>query len=91
MGLWVSCGRIDVNFCALQGRKYDQKTDVWAIGCMLFELCALRKAFDGRNQASIMLKVMRLDHCVLSSLKILPDGTFLDVKPCSARQALSFA
>ncbi|KAK9805089.1 hypothetical protein WJX73_004295 [Symbiochloris irregularis] len=41
-----------------KGRKYDQKTDVWAIGCMLFELCALRKAFDGRNQATIMLKVM---------------------------------
>lgn len=45
--------------CCLQGRKYDAKTDVWAVGCVLYELCALRKAFDATNLAAITVKVMR--------------------------------
>ena len=35
------------------------KTDVWAIGCILYELCSLKKAFDGGNLGAITVKVMR--------------------------------
>lgn len=43
----------------VQGRNYDRKTDIWAIGCVLYELCTLRKAFDASNLAAITVKVMR--------------------------------
>ncbi|KAK9809793.1 hypothetical protein WJX73_006988 [Symbiochloris irregularis] len=42
----------------IKGRKYDAKTDVWAVGCVLYELCALRKAFDASNLAAITVRVM---------------------------------
>ncbi|XP_018326359.1 serine/threonine-protein kinase nekl-2-like [Agrilus planipennis] len=29
------------------GHPYDIKSDVWALGCLLYELCALEKMFDG--------------------------------------------
>ena len=47
------------SICWLQGRSYDGKTDIWAIGCILYELCSLRKAFDAGNLGAITVKVMR--------------------------------
>lgn len=42
-----------------QGRPYGRATDVWALGCILYELCALRRAFDGSNLGAITVKIMR--------------------------------
>jgi serine/threonine protein kinase len=42
-----------------QGQRYDQKSDIWALGCVLFEMCALRKPFDGSNLPAILLSIMR--------------------------------
>ena len=42
-----------------QGQKYDQKSDIWALGCVLYEMCALRKPFDGSNLPAIILSIMR--------------------------------
>lgn len=42
-----------------QGRTYGAATDIWALGCMLFELCTLRKAFEAANIASISTKILR--------------------------------
>lgn len=46
----------------VQGKAYDGKTDVWAIGCVLYEMCALKKAFDASNLGAITVKVMRYAH-----------------------------
>ncbi|XP_017085310.1 serine/threonine-protein kinase Nek2 [Drosophila eugracilis] len=32
----------------VRGRKYDRKSDVWAVGCLVYEMCALRPPFRGR-------------------------------------------
>ncbi|KMZ08654.1 serine/threonine-protein kinase Nek2 [Drosophila simulans] len=32
----------------VKGRKYDRKSDVWAVGCLVYEMCALRPPFRGR-------------------------------------------
>lgn len=29
------------------GKGYDTKADIWGLGCLLYELCTLKKAFDG--------------------------------------------
>lgn len=41
------------------GSKYDAKSDVWALGCVLYELAQLRKPFDGSNMPAIFLSIMR--------------------------------
>ncbi len=30
----------------IKGEAYNQKTDVWALGCILYEMCTNRRAFD---------------------------------------------
>ena len=32
-----------------QGKPYGMKADIWAIGCILYELAILQKPFDGAN------------------------------------------
>ncbi|XP_034117624.1 serine/threonine-protein kinase Nek2 [Drosophila albomicans] len=32
----------------VKGRQYDRKSDVWAVGCLIYELCALHPPFRGR-------------------------------------------
>ena len=32
-----------------QDQPYGAKTDVWAAGCVLYELCTLRRPFEGRS------------------------------------------
>ena len=42
---------------ALRG-QYDKKSDVWALGCVLYELCT-RHAFEGRNMCALVLRIVR--------------------------------
>ena len=42
-----------------EGKNYDSKTDMWSLGCILYEMCTLRKAFDGRNINNILSNIVR--------------------------------
>ncbi|XP_075260849.1 serine/threonine-protein kinase Nek9-like isoform X2 [Convolutriloba macropyga] len=42
----------------MQGLQYDEKSDIWACGCVLFELLTLKKSFDATN-------ALRLAHDVV--------------------------
>lgn len=33
----------------VRGSKYDRKSDVWAVGCLIYEMCSLRPPFDGKE------------------------------------------
>lgn len=37
---------------------YNNKCDVWALGCVLFEICCLRHAFSGRTMTDVRTKVL---------------------------------
>ena len=39
-------------------RPYNSKSDVWALGCLAYELCALRPPFVAANQLALARKIL---------------------------------
>lgn len=33
------------------------RSDIWALGCVLYEMCTLKHAFNARNMNALMMKV----------------------------------
>ncbi|XP_013411835.1 serine/threonine-protein kinase Nek11 [Lingula anatina] len=42
----------------LKHEGYNSKSDVWSIGCILYELCALQHAFEGQSLMGVMYKIV---------------------------------
>jgi eukaryotic-like serine/threonine-protein kinase len=42
----------------LQGRDVDSRADIFAFGCVLYEMLTGKRAFDGSNAASVMAAIM---------------------------------
>ncbi|KAL0233567.1 hypothetical protein PCE1_002082 [Barthelona sp. PCE] len=43
----------------VQGIAYGLKSDVWALGCVLYEMTTLRHAFDARSMNGLIVKIMK--------------------------------
>ena len=42
-----------------EDKPYDKKSDIWALGCILYELCTLKHAFEGRNMCALVLRIVK--------------------------------
>jgi NIMA (never in mitosis gene a)-related kinase len=42
-----------------EGRVYNSKTDIWSLGCILYELCTLRRPFDAGNLNHLIIQIIR--------------------------------
>jgi len=42
-----------------QEKPYNQKSDIWSLGCILYELLTLRHAFDANSMKGLVLKILR--------------------------------
>ena len=43
----------------LEGRDADTRSDLWALGCVLYEMATGKRAFEGSSQASLISAIMR--------------------------------
>ncbi|XP_023687494.2 serine/threonine-protein kinase Nek5 isoform X3 [Paramormyrops kingsleyae] len=42
-----------------ENRPYNNKTDIWSLGCVLYELCSLKHAFEGSSLKQLVLRICR--------------------------------
>ncbi|XP_063039488.1 serine/threonine-protein kinase Nek9 isoform X3 [Engraulis encrasicolus] len=42
-----------------QGVKYNFKSDIWAVGCVLFEMLTLTRTFDATNPLNLCVKIVQ--------------------------------
>lgn len=41
-----------------QEKPYNEKTDIWALGCILYQMCTGKYPFDAANQAALAMKIV---------------------------------
>lgn len=42
-----------------QNKPYSYQSDIWALGCILYELCALKHAFHSENLLGLVYKIVQ--------------------------------
>ena len=52
----------------IQGQPADVRTDIFALGTLLYEMATGRKAFEAQSQASLIAKILEVEPPTLSSL-----------------------
>jgi NIMA (never in mitosis gene a)-related kinase 1/4/5 len=43
-----------------RGDPFNTKTDIWSLGCIIYELCTNRKPFDGLSDENLKSKIINL-------------------------------
>jgi Tol biopolymer transport system component len=55
----------------LEGKEADARSDLWALGCVLYEAAAGQRAFAGESQASLIAAILEREPRPLTELKPL--------------------
>ncbi len=55
-----------------RGEAVDRRADIWAFGCLLFEMLAGRRPFAGKSITDLLAAVVRDEPCVGRVTRILP-------------------
>ncbi|CAH8562257.1 unnamed protein product [Schistosoma margrebowiei] len=50
-----------------ENKPYDHKSDIWALGCVLYEMTTLKHAFEAGNMKNLVLKIIRGTYPPVSS------------------------
>ncbi|EDV29650.1 uncharacterized protein TRIADDRAFT_19228 [Trichoplax adhaerens] len=50
-----------------ESKPYDDKSDIWALGCILHEMASLQKTFEGSNLPALVNKIMKGTFSPISS------------------------
>ena len=50
-----------------QEKPYNQKSDIWSLGCILYEMVTLRHAFDANSMKGLVLKILRGNYPAIPS------------------------
>ena len=41
----------------IHDQKYNENSDIWSLGCIIYELCALRPPFQAQNPMALAIKI----------------------------------
>jgi len=64
-----------------RGKRIDKRTDIWAFGCVLFEMLTRRKTFSGETTSDVIAAILER----APDLSLLPTSTPARVKRAIAR------
>jgi serine/threonine protein kinase len=53
----------------LEGREADARTDIFALGAVIYEMATGRKAFEGKSQASLIAAILEREPLPISSVR----------------------
>jgi eukaryotic-like serine/threonine-protein kinase len=70
----------------LEGKEADARSDLWALGAMLFEMATGKRAFEGRSQASLIGAIMNTEPPAIGTLiPLAPPALERVVRACLAK------
>ena len=70
----------------LEGRTADARTDLFAFGCVLYEMLTGKKAFDARSSASLLTAIMAQEPTPVRTLQpTVPPGVEYIISRCLAK------
>ena len=70
----------------LEGREPDARSDIWALGLVLYEMLTGRRPFTGKSQASVIAAILRTDPPPIATLTpLVPPGLDRVVTACLAK------
>ncbi|MGE5278242.1 MAG: protein kinase domain-containing protein [Acidobacteriota bacterium] len=71
----------------LEGREADARSDLFAFGCVLYEMLTGQKAFTGKSQASLIGSIMHSEPASISSIQpMIPPALDRVVRGCLAKE-----
>ena len=70
----------------LEGKEADARTDIWALGAILYEMVTGKRAFEGESQVSLIGNIMNAEPPALAQLQPLtPPALDRMVRKCLAK------
>jgi NIMA (never in mitosis gene a)-related kinase len=62
-----------------QEKPYNQKSDIWSLACIFYEMTTLKHAFDANSMKALVIKILRgnyppIPNCYSQGLKDIIDS-----------------
>ena len=70
----------------IEGAEADARTDIWAFGCVLYEMLAGRRAFEGKSQVSLLGAILEREPTPINEVQpVTPPALARVVRTCLAK------
>jgi eukaryotic-like serine/threonine-protein kinase len=70
----------------IEGEEADNRSDIWALGCVLYEMITGRRAFDGKSQSTVIAAILEREPQPISATQpLVPPILDAVVRGCLAK------
>ncbi len=70
----------------LEGKEADARSDLWALGCVLYEMATGKRAFEAKSQASLIASILEHEPAPISAVQpMVPPALERVVRACLAK------